>query len=156
MFNFCDQKSQQGSRSFEHAVVESLPIVVICYHNNYSSDCVFPYFPIERVDTSRQSLVTYWATDSPRLGRSCKRAFKVLLKIIVNHYLFSRTGKINNHFFQEKKLKNVNLLQPIYISKNIYKNTSIYRTPIYRYKYSDISNAIYRYFWYIVANPTQI
>ncbi len=56
---------QPGSCSFEHAVVESLSIIVICYHfllkkfeenyNNYLSDCVFPYFPIERVDTSHQS-----------------------------------------------------------------------------------------------------
>ncbi len=79
MFNFCDQvansfKAQRGSRSFEHAVVESLSIVEICYHNNYSSDCIVPYFPIERVDASHQSLATYLATDSLRLGRLCKRA----------------------------------------------------------------------------------
>ncbi len=30
---------------------------------------------------------------------------KVLWKIIANHCLFSRTGKINNHFFQEKNKK---------------------------------------------------
>ncbi len=79
MFNFYDQvassfKSQWGSRSFEHTVVESLSIV-ICYHNSYSSDCVFPYFPIEQIDASRQSLVTYLVIDSLRLGRSCKQAF---------------------------------------------------------------------------------
>ncbi len=85
MFNFCNQvtvsfKSQWGSRLFEHTVVELLSTVVICYHNNYSSYCVFPYFPIEWVDASRQSLATYLATDSLRLRRSCKRAFKVVMK----------------------------------------------------------------------------
>ncbi len=59
-FNFCNQvassfKKQRGSGSFEHAVVESLSIVMVCYHNNYSRDCVFPYFPTEQVDASRQS-----------------------------------------------------------------------------------------------------
>ncbi len=63
-----------SSRSFKHALVESLSIVVICYLNNYASDCVFPYFPIEWVDASRQSPATYLATDSLRLGCSCKRA----------------------------------------------------------------------------------
>ncbi len=76
MFNFCHQvasnfKSQRGNHSFEHAVVESLSIV-ICYHNNYSSNCVFPYFPIERVDASCQSLATYLMTDSLQFGRLCK------------------------------------------------------------------------------------
>ncbi len=54
-----------------------LSIVVICYHNNYSNDCVFHYFPIERVDASRQSLATYLATDSLWLGRSCKQVFRL-------------------------------------------------------------------------------
>ncbi len=79
MFNFCDQvascfKSQWGSRSLKHAVIESLSIIVICYHNNYSSDCVFPYSPIEWVDASCHLPATYLATDSLWLGRSCKWA----------------------------------------------------------------------------------
>ncbi len=46
------------------AVVESLSIVVICYHfllkkfeendYNYSNACIFPYFTIEQINTSRQ------------------------------------------------------------------------------------------------------
>ncbi len=70
----CNFKLQRGSCSFEYAVVESLSIVLICYHNNYSSDLVFPYFATEQEDASCQSWVTYLTTDSLRLGRSCKRA----------------------------------------------------------------------------------
>ncbi len=80
-------QSQRGSRSFEHAVVESLSVVVIFYHFllkefeendiNYSNDCIFPYLPIKRVGVSRQSRATYLATDSLRLGRSCKPALKL-------------------------------------------------------------------------------
>ncbi len=43
-------QAQRGSHSFEHAVVESFTMVVICYHfllkrfeendHNYSSDCI--------------------------------------------------------------------------------------------------------------------
>ncbi len=46
--------------------------------NNYSSDCVFPYFPIERVDASRQLPATYLATGSLQLDRSCKQVLGAL------------------------------------------------------------------------------
>ncbi len=93
MFNFCDQitssfKLQQGSRSFDYAVVESLSIGVICYHNNYSIDCVRPYFPIERIDASYQLPATYLATDSLRLKRSCKRAFRIFFNYRKNFLQF--------------------------------------------------------------------
>ncbi len=57
--------------------------------------------------------------------------FKVLLKIIANHYLFSWTGKINNHFFQEKNEKmwicyNRCISKNISIYTNMYTYTSIY------------------------------
>ncbi len=80
------------------------------------------------------------------------------MKIIVYHYLFSRTGKINNHFFQEKKNEKMWICYNRY---NILKNISIYTDisytyiSIYRTQYIDISNAIYRYFRYLVAIPTQ-
>ncbi len=38
---------------------------------------VFPYFPIDRVDVSCQSLATYVATDLLWLGRLCKWALTV-------------------------------------------------------------------------------
>ncbi len=44
--------------------------------NNYSSDCVFSYFPVEWVDASRQSPAIYLATDLLELGRLCKWALK--------------------------------------------------------------------------------
>ncbi len=71
-------QSQRGSRSFEHAVVESLSIVVIyyCFLLFSFQATVFPYFPIEWMDASCQSLATYLVTDSLRFGRSCKRAFR--------------------------------------------------------------------------------
>ncbi len=47
----------------------------LSHNTNYSSNCVFPYFPIERVDASHQLLATYLVTDLLRLGHSCKRAF---------------------------------------------------------------------------------
>ncbi len=48
---------------------------------------VFPYFPIEWVDASRQSPITYPVADSLRLGCSCKRAFREKIWI---HYGNSR------------------------------------------------------------------
>ncbi len=38
------------------------------------------------------------------------------------------------------------------IYQKIYRYTSIYCTPIYRYKYSDIWNTMYRYFQYSIIS----
>ncbi len=73
---------------------------------------------------------------------------KILLKIIANHYLFFELEKLIITFFSGKKMKNVNLLQPKYIEKYI----DIHRYIVHLY--IDISNAIYRYFRYIVAIPS--
>ncbi len=58
------------------------------------------------------------------------------MKIIANHYPFSLTGKINNHFFFQEKMKKCE-----FVTTSIYQK--IYHTPIYRYKYIDISNTKY-------------
>ncbi len=50
-------------------------------------------------------------------------------------------------FFQQKKWKREFVITDIY--QKIYRYTPIYLTPIYRYKFIDISNTKYWYFRYI-------
>ncbi len=81
---------------------------------------------LTRIITYFQNMITrkinnhffYWILS---ISIHLLQKLKVLMKIIANHDLFSRTGKINNHLFSGKKWKNMNWLQPIYIQK-IYRN----------------------------------
>ncbi len=85
--------------------IDMLWIVWTClYRHIYSSDCVFPYFPIERVDVSCQLPATYLATDSLRLECPCKRALMPVLKQLV--HCVKGYSVLPRTYFQRSKVVN--------------------------------------------------
>ncbi len=76
VFNSCNQVVSSYKVTARKSLVSTCSCE--CYHFLLFLFCVLPYFPIERVDTNRQLPASYLATDSLRLGRSCKRALMEL------------------------------------------------------------------------------